>query len=222
MNVIRIAWVADMPAHPLEALADGLGPMEATEFAALSHPGRQRGFLLSRALLRHLVAATPALHGAALRFARAGSGRLLLTAPVGWHISLSHGRGRAAAILAPVPCGVDIEAPRDLPFRRLAARYFSPEENAGLDCLESDDARRVFFRLWTLKEAAAKALGEGLAGNMARLGFSLDTPLPRLRDPSLGVQAWQGPAGDAWLAAAAVTPAAVRWECEEVKLDALR
>ena len=38
----------------------------------------------------------------------------------------------------------------------------------------SDDQRDTFFRLWTLREARAKATGTGLANSAKAFGFQLD------------------------------------------------
>ncbi|MEA2842762.1 MAG: 4-phosphopantetheinyl transferase, partial [Actinomycetota bacterium] len=56
------------------------------------------------------------------------------------------------------PVGIDVERARDdLPWARLAARYFAPEEAASID---TSDA---FFACWTRKEAVVKATGTGLS-----------------------------------------------------------
>lgn len=225
MTTVRLAWLQDIAATPLTALESRLEEWEAAELARLALASRRRSYLLSRALLRHLADTEPALAGQSLRFARAASGRLLLAAPAGWHISLSHGPGLVAAALAPLPCGVDIERPRRVAFARVAARYFAPAEQAALATLSPADAERDFFRLWTLKEAAAKALGEGLAHNLARLAFSLAGPAPALLAPAAalpasvaGLQAWQAPVAGAWLAAVAQGAAPPRWHCRQVAL----
>lgn len=220
MTRVRLAWLRDDPACLLAPLAARLGPVEATELAQLALLARQRGYLLSRALLRRLIAGEDTLAPYA-RFARAASGRLLLTAPAGWHISLSHGAGLVAAALAAAPCGVDIERPRPAHVQRVAARYFAPAEQAWLQALPPVAAERDFFRLWTLKEAAAKALGEGLAHNMARLAFSVAAPAPAFLEAGLGLQVWQAPVADAWLAAAVRADGPVDWQCREVSLAEL-
>lgn len=221
MNSARLAWLRDDPALALAPLAARLAPEQAADFAALSGTARQREFLLSRALLAHTLATTPGLAGTALRFARAPSGRLLLAAPAGWHISLSHADGLAAVLVARTPCGVDIERPRPARVQGVAARYFAPSEQAWLADLPPEAAQRDFFRLWTLKEAAAKARGEGIAHNLPRLVFDLAGPQPQPRGAAAGLQAWQAPVAQAWLAGVVVDPAPVEWHCREVALATL-
>lgn len=62
--------------------------------------------------------------------------------------------------------GVDVE--RILPRRQImpiAKFMYSPEEYAALQAIEDRSSQCVaFYRLWTLKEAAIKAYGQGLSG----------------------------------------------------------
>lgn len=215
----RLAWLKDEPGRDLDPLAARLGPGEAADLARLDRADLRRGFLLSRALLRLVLADVAS--GQAPRFARAPSGRLLLDAPAGWHVSLSHTDGLVAVVAATAPCGVDIERVREARVAAVAARYFAPEEAAQLAAVGAASARRDFFRLWTLKEAAVKALGEGLAGNMARLAFTLAPEGPRqtFAEPALAL--WQHAVADAWLAAAVVTPSTVEWRSGEARLTDL-
>ena len=58
------------------------------------------------------------------------------------------------------PVGIDVEVHRPRRnFDRLAAAAFGPEEQ----CLVTADGAPGFYRIWTLKEAMAKASGTGLA-----------------------------------------------------------
>lgn len=221
MTVARIAWLRDDPGQALTALTSRLPVAEQEEMARLRLPTRQRNFVLSRMLLRHLLATHAGLPPEALRFARAASGRLLLAGSGPWEISLSHGDGLVAAVVANAPCGVDIERPRATRVARVAQRYFAPAEAEWLRTRDSITAERDFFRLWTLKEACAKALGQGLADNMARLAFTLATTPPTLLAPGPALQLWQAPVAEAWLAAAVRSAGPVDWGCTELAPAAL-
>jgi len=72
--------------------------------------------------------------------------------------SLSHSGDRAAAAVADVPVGVDIQRVRPLS-PGVLRRVFSPEERAWAG---DDPARQT--RLWTMKEAYGKMLGVGIFG----------------------------------------------------------
>ena len=117
--------------------------------------------------------------------------------------------------MAESPCGVDIEVARNVDARRIAQRYFAASELALLDTLDGQARERAFFRLWTLKEAAVKALGEGLAGNLARLEFDLGGNPPALRDKRIALRFFQH-VEDFFLAAAVAGNTAAQWRMREV------
>ena len=94
----------------------------------------------------------------------------------GVYVSLSHAGGLVAAAIADTPVGIDIEPIRHLPRRdALGTRYFSPEERERL--IKAPDAQKdeIFFRIFTEKEAYAKANGLSLAATVGR-DLSHDTP----------------------------------------------
>ena len=77
----------------------------------------------------------------------------------GWHWSLSHKPEFVAGVVSSVPVGIDLERP--------GPRHPGLFDKTGTDvewaCLGGRNWPN-FFRLWTAKEAALKALGAGLAG----------------------------------------------------------
>lgn len=217
----HVRWVADRGDQELSSLLAALTPAEEADFARLRLPARQRGFLLTRALLRATLPEVTGAPYAAATFARAGSGRLHLLAPAGWHVSVSHADGLAAIALATAPCGVDIERPRPADTAAVARRYFAAAERDWLAALPAAARQEAFFQLWTLKEAAVKALGAGLAGHLDRLCFEIDGPLARPAFASPALAVWQAAAGDARIAAAVATATGVAWSPRPVDLPAL-
>lgn len=80
-------------------------------------------------------------------------------------VSLSHSGSYIAAAVGREPVGVDVEKKRKAA-PAVAKRWFRPEENALLETLSEPERTRLFFRLWTMKEAALKYAGEGLSGGL--------------------------------------------------------
>lgn len=81
-------------------------------------------------------------------------------------LSLSHSGAYIAVAVGRAPVGVDVERKRKTPVG-VAKRWFRPEENALLKTEGTEDTQsRTFFRLWTVKEAALKYIGKGLAGGL--------------------------------------------------------
>jgi phosphopantetheine--protein transferase-like protein len=114
------------------------------------------------------------------------------------HVSLAHcaGEGRrpgiAVALAGPSPVGIDIEAvaERDAGTEEIA---LTPAERALLDGRPGDERATLFARLWTAKEAVAKAIGTGLAGRPHDFEVRA-SPSAAEDDPTLVVTAPDGTA----------------------------
>jgi len=100
------------------------------------------------------------------------NGKPVLAPPLGRSglaFNLSHAGDRLAiAIARNLPVGVDIEQTgRDVRWRKLSGRWFSRAEAEWLAGLTQDAARREFLRLWTVREAMIKAMGQTIAGHIS-------------------------------------------------------
>lgn len=216
MTCAEIIWLRDEPAVPLQALAHALPTEEQEELASFRHPRRQRSFVLSRTLLRKTLALHLRKPEQGIRFTRS-RGRLLLAEKSTWQFNLSHAAGLLAIIVADAPCGVDIELPRSVAVEKITQRYFSAAENNYLLGCDPARQRNEFFRLWTLKEAAVKAIGEGLANNLARLAFDIAGEKPQLLDTAVKLKLWQTTGSDFFLAGAVASDKEVFWQVREIK-----
>ena len=78
-------------------------------------------------------------------------------------VSLSHSGAYIAVAVGQSAVGVDVERKRKFSLS-VSRRWFRPKEHEFLTSLPAEERARAFFRLWTLKEAALKYTGEGLAG----------------------------------------------------------
>jgi 4'-phosphopantetheinyl transferase len=164
--------VDDIEPAQVERYASLLDTHEQTRLAQFHADGPRREFLLSRALLRTVLAARLQVAPMELRFARDADGKPQLAAPLAhWHFNLSHSQEWVALALGNTgPVGIDIEShKRENDLAAIARRFFSAAENAALqNPPPADPQLRVawlerFFAIWTLKEAHAKALGCGLS-----------------------------------------------------------
>ena len=90
------------------------------------------------------------------------------------HFSISHTKRHAFCVLADREVGIDAEElDRDVK-PTLAAKILSAEELGQYEA--AADKNRALLTFWVLKEAAAKATGEGLRGYPNGTAFSLDDP----------------------------------------------
>lgn len=94
--------------------------------------------------------------------------------------NISHTRGIVVCAISALEVGVDVEVVR--PFRdSLMKRVCSPGEQefvmdgfgrGGEPVYLSEESRKRFFRLWTLKESFIKATGQGLKFPLRDITFS--------------------------------------------------
>jgi phosphopantetheine--protein transferase-like protein len=83
--------------------------------------------------------------------------------------------------------GVDIEdRARCLEAIELARAYFSEAEAKAIEAAQASARRPLFLKLWTLKEAALKSIGEGLPFGLDVFQFELAPALRIVRTPHEG------------------------------------
>lgn len=101
----------------------------------------------------------------------------------GLMVSVSHARGVLAVVLSgSCPVGVDVEVVRRLNAGALARTYLDPVETDWVSGLPEAERATGFLWLWTQKESAGKALGQGLRNG----GMSRRVPLPASWPPGDG------------------------------------
>ena len=177
MGVVPFATVGNVTVVHVD-----LAPDAAREAAALPwldrgeklrwhrfrHPRPRRQFVLCRAALRTVLCERLGCANNDLRFIAQEHGKpaaLLGATPVVASFNVSHSGDHGLVAFAPSGrLGVDVEERQrrhdpDGPIRDV----FTAREQAAMAAAEGDDKLRLFFRLWTLKEAAIKALGTGFS-----------------------------------------------------------
>ena len=92
----------------------------------------------------------------------------------GVEFNISHTKGLVVCAVADRALGVDTERIR--PFKEGLMRRVCSESERGFVLEGRSEAARQerFFRLWTLKESYAKAIGRGLAFPLGDITFSLE------------------------------------------------
>ncbi|MYB15274.1 MAG: 4'-phosphopantetheinyl transferase superfamily protein [Rhodospirillaceae bacterium] len=150
---------------------EALGWLDAAERSRRDrflYPRPRREFTLCRAALRSLLCRELGCCNAELSFETAKFGKpfaLVGGVPVPAAFNVSHSGPHGLIALAPRGrIGVDVE---ERSTKRSLDDYirllFAPEERAELEKSRGRGRVELFYRLWTLKEAAIKAVGAGLS-----------------------------------------------------------
>jgi phosphopantetheinyl transferase (holo-ACP synthase) len=141
-----------------------LSDAERNRLARLRREGRRQEFAVSRALRLHVTR----------------------TAPHPASESLSHSGGYAAlAQVGPeLRVGVDIEHHRPRDVVSIARTAFTDSEAEVLECVGDAERERLFYAMWTIKEALAKALQLGLLVALRRCEVAIEAGGWQVRIPA--------------------------------------
>lgn len=90
------------------------------------------------------------------------------------HFSLSHSGSYVICAVSEQMVGADIQQFRDTDSRKLAQRFFPESENEKLEKCGESGRQRLFFEMWTRKEAYGKLTGEGVVPALKRETYEVD------------------------------------------------
>jgi phosphopantetheinyl transferase len=187
MTLLVHAYLCSDDGRDLASGLPWLTAREASRVERIAAPRRRREFVLGRLLARHALRTHAGDDAFELRAARGH--RPSAVAPDGRAhraINLSHSHGLIACCIAVEPdvdlgCDVEWVRPRtEASWARLAPSerrhpVFASEERAWICVASGGERERRLYLLWTIKEAIAKASGEGIF----RGGLSALCPDPR-------------------------------------------
>ncbi|MBI3823177.1 MAG: 4'-phosphopantetheinyl transferase superfamily protein [Planctomycetes bacterium] len=157
---------------------------EQDRMARLKHEHDRNLFLLSRGLMRSVLASYLGCRPRDVQFAANNFGKPILQNAPALQFNLTHSRGAAAlAVGGSREVGVDIERrERQVEYLALAQRFFTAAEAQHLLNIGEEKRSDAFFAIWTLKEAFVKAIGRGISFPLDAFCFDLDvTRLVRFR-----------------------------------------
>nr|WP_176422078.1 4'-phosphopantetheinyl transferase superfamily protein [Bradyrhizobium sp. 2S1]MCK7664916.1 4'-phosphopantetheinyl transferase superfamily protein [Bradyrhizobium sp. 2S1] len=159
-------------------LIDALQPCElARRFRT---PRDRAHFVVGRALIRYGLRTIYGVASGPIEIGEHGKPFLAESTGLDIHFSLAHSAGIVVcAFSRGSVVGVDVEnclVADTAEMADIVSSYFSAEERGVLQRFAEDERFDCVLRLWTLKEAAAKAVGLGLQLPLDSLVFSLDPP----------------------------------------------
>lgn len=110
-----------------------------------------------RDLMQALIAHLAGVRGTDVQLARSPAGAPRVASPPGWHVGVSQRGGQCLIGVAAQPIAVDREVADDsLPLWDM----LTEREARDLYALNRTEQSRAWLRLWTIKEAHAKLVGE--------------------------------------------------------------
>lgn len=159
-------WLAQIGFLP--ACQEVLSQEEVRQAASFRSPHDQDRYQFSHRLLRFLLAAYIEIQPSAIHFQKNRFGKPSLLhhdIPFALAFNMSHSRDHVCYVFARNRAvGIDLEfLDPDLEWDGVGQAVFSREEQDLLKSMPEAEQHRMFFQLWTRKEAQLKALGLGLA-----------------------------------------------------------
>jgi len=177
----------DLPITIIKQLANILSEDEIAKADRFRFPQHRRRYIAARGILRQLLGKYLQISPNNIKFKYGDRGKPSLTKSISsssLEFNISHSQDYALYGFAyNHPIGVDIENLRTMQdAAQIAQRFFSPQEFELVNCLSGEQQQRVFFKLWTAKEAYLKAIGTGLAGSLASIDITFDnSEIPYLK-----------------------------------------
>lgn len=174
-HVWRVALDADFPS--VESRAACLSADEHVRSTQFVAPLERQRFVMSRIVLRHILAG---YHGAAageIPIMREPGGRPFIEGAERLYFSLSHSGATALIAVADVMIGVDVERVRRMArAEAIARRVLHADTVAALESLSASRREAAFVDAWTQREAHVKAVGGGLFRTPDVLPFDPSQP----------------------------------------------
>lgn len=169
----------DPPSVILEDLAYILSKDEIAKANKYRFPQHRCRFIAARGILRQLLGQYLQISPSSIEFQYGDRGKPYLSKSIfssSLEFNISHSQGYALyGFSLNHAIGVDLEYLRPMKdAAQIAQRFFSPQEFEFVNCLSGKQQQRVFFKLWTAKEAYLKATGTGLAGSLASIDIDFD------------------------------------------------
>ncbi len=183
-DTILLWWCSLAPALGDARLSEWLSDDERARMQRFGNDALRMRYLIGRASLRWVLAQTMGVTPAAVMIERGPRGRPQLAGTAAIDFNVSHTADVALiGISYQGRIGVDVErADRAIHSAGLARKFLTDRERAALPG-DDDAVRRRILRLWTCKEALAKATGDAMSAPFGRLDIATDPGLKLVDGP---------------------------------------
>ncbi|GAA2622710.1 MULTISPECIES: 4'-phosphopantetheinyl transferase family protein [Streptomyces] len=150
-----------------------LGSHDWRRHGAMTNPAARARFVATRLLIRYAAAAVLRVTPDEVDLAYRPGGRPYLRGCDQVEVALTHSGDVAAVALSRCGrIGVDVEPlARQMSYEGLRRLLCTPAERDTIGALPEADRSPALLRLWTLKEAYTKAMGQGMRMGFTGFGF---------------------------------------------------
>ena len=143
-------------------------------------------YIVSRGALRTILGRLLKVRPEELAFEHGPQGKPFLATQANkdrLQFNLSHCIDTALiAVTSSGQVGIDVESIQPIPeLERIVEQYFNSEERRFIGPTECDEAVSAFLRIWTRREAAAKAIGLDLSAALSDLDIPVSPTGQRIR-----------------------------------------
>ena len=195
-QTVHLWWISlDVSEENLQNLISLLSKSEKIKADLFKFPQHQRRYQAVHGILRIILGRYLKIDPTQINFTHSDRGKPYLTDDcnsVNLQFNLSHSENRAIlGISHDRRIGVDLEKMRPMEnAEQLAERFFCASEYALLTQAIPAERDKLFFQLWTAKEAYLKATGEGISGGLNQIEIALN-PLRFINLPNWYLQSFE-------------------------------
>lgn len=143
-------------------------------------------YVCSRGILRCLLALYTEVTPSIIEFSYSSYGKPMLShkfitkcSSLFFNVSHSH-QCILYAFAKKNKIGIDVEYKKSIDFQEIAKQFFSNSEYNQIINATSELKEKLFYTLWTCKEAFVKALGEGLFFPLNEFDVRIDPPIAKI------------------------------------------
>jgi 4'-phosphopantetheinyl transferase len=159
----------------IDGFHEVLSPDERQRAAAFRFDRHRAAYVVAHGVMREVLSRYLGRDAGSIVFDVGDAGRPHLSGETETDLdfNLSHAGDAIVMAVANQRIGVDVEEVKaDIPYTKLARRFFAETEIEAVEAAGRETAPAVFFECWTRKEAIVKAVGRGLSMGLDSFGVS--------------------------------------------------
>ena len=186
VNGVSLFWCSlAARADTIAYVTDWLSTNERARLQRFGNETLRNRYVMGRASLRWLLGRALGVSPVTVALERGANGRPQIIGRTGVDFNVSHTADVALiGIVREARIGVDVEREgRVIHSTGLTRRILTDRERAALPSDDDDATRRRILRLWTCKEALAKATGDAMAAPFRLLDVTIEPMLALVDGP---------------------------------------